>query len=496
MAELTGTMTTPVSDVMLARYVAGDLHGEQLARVERALGETPGLVERLERMKSERAAFLASAPAHQFAHQVVTRLTVERPTQAKWQVWWLLPPVTVATALLFGVVYQRALGPQSLSRPAVATDEAYQLPEEAKPIAAEPGAGLAAPERKLEDAKEAAETKSQTRDSAAKAEPVAGRDVAKNKGLVTGGGGGALDADKQSLRREDREHARKKDAPLGDLSGDGLGQQAFGAGRGAEGVSGVKGGSAQPPPPAKPSPMQPAQAQPSSPPVWAAPPAPATEAVQAERRAEARPADTAVETETRDREANAKTPAARPATEAPAPSTASSAGPAAPGSAAAKAKKAEAPARADEKSRGKSVESANEADDRGADIVATTVGISRDVGGRPRALGPGEVVASGTLLKITAQGGRYVTVIGVRRDGVPFVYGQTESTSGQPVVVPMRLRPASSRISEALFVVVGDAPVAGKPQVSESKDAAQLPLRLTVAGAQRRFVLTVSASAD
>ena len=99
----TGRQTlTPFSDVMLARYVAGDLHGDQLARVERAIGETPGLADRLERMRKERAAFLASNPPEQVAHSIVTRLTVERPQPSRWQVWWLLPPVSVATALLIG----------------------------------------------------------------------------------------------------------------------------------------------------------------------------------------------------------------------------------------------------------------------------------------------------------------------------------------------------------------------------------------------------------
>ncbi|HSI02984.1 MAG TPA: hypothetical protein VLC93_00825, partial [Myxococcota bacterium] len=166
----------------------------------------------------------------------------------------------------------------------------------------------------------------------------------------------------------------------------------------------------------------------------------------------------------------------------------------------AKVMKDEAP-KADEKGRARASESAkaasSPADDGGDEVPATSVSINRDVGGRPRALSSGDVVPSATLLKVVAQGGRYITVIGVRRDGVPHVYGQAESPTGQPVTVQVRLRPASSRVSEALFVVVGDAPMpSGKAQVSSGKDAAQLPLRLTVAGAQRRYVVIMSASAD
>jgi hypothetical protein len=582
MAEMTETIATPVSDVMLARYVAGDLAGEQLARVERAIGETPGLAERLERMKSERAAFLASTPPHQFAHQVVTRLTVERPAKAKWQVWWLLPPVTVATALLLGVVYQRALGPQSLSRPAV-SDEAYQLPEgEAQPVAAGTDAKsaapaeakiaapadatseLAAPEEPAEDAVAAApdplaakantqamrEAPSPAADATPGVRATGGAADAKNEGAAGALGGLAdADAEKRATRREDREHARKKDAPAGELRLDGFDEQnAQGAGRGAGSASGWTG-YAQPPPAAKTPVPKPSTPTGEPPPVWAAPPpaqapapapprapaptsarpqasAPAATPPQAPARApqpapqkaqvSQSPADapadasrstakTEAEGQTLERAATAgdKASVARP----PEPSAASSAGPtagaSAPASAPPKAMKEEAKkedAKPDTKSRTRGAEAAKPAQseaDRAADVsAATSVSISRDVGGRARMVVAGEVIPSASLLRVTARGGRYVTVVGVRRDGVAHVYGQAEAASGQPVTVVVRLRPASSRISEALFVVVGDAPVGDKVQVSGGKDAAQLPLRLAMPGAQRRYVLTVSAAAD
>ncbi len=488
MAEMTGTPATPVSDVMLARYVAGDLRGEQLARVERAIGETPGLAERLERMKSERAAFLGSAPPHQFAHQLVTRLTVERPAPQKWQVWWLLPPVTVATALLIGVVYQRALGPQSLSRPAVTTDEAFELPEDSLRGPAAPAAAASEPRPETKEESPPTGTKSAVAESVApKASAGASRETSKGKGA----GGVAMrgpseDAVGSDVSRRD-ERARKKDsAAPSDLASGGLGQSAQGAGRGGDGV----GGYAQPPPPTQ------APAREQAPPVWASPP---PQPVEVERR---RPpaADTQRESEQDAAAAN----------KAPAPRQEPSATAAGPTARAEKpnggGRAADAPAKLadEEKTSARVAETAKSssstpavADDRGETVVSTSVVISRDVGGRARAVSAGEVVPSASLIKVVAQGGRYVTVIGIRRDGVPYVYGQAESAGGQPVTVPMRLRPTGARVSEALFVVVGDAPlVMDKSPVGGGKDAAQLPLRLAVAGAQRRFVLIVSAAAE
>ena len=128
---------------------------------------------------------------------------------------------------------------------------------------------------------------------------------------------------------------------------------------------------------------------------------------------------------------------------------------------------------------------------------AAQVSVTREQGGRTKAIVANEALPVNAQLKVTAGGGKHVTVIGVRRDGVPYVYARGESANGQPVMLAVKLRPTSARVPEALFVVVGDAPVSlAKEPLTGGKDASQLPLRLPVAGAQRRYAIAVSAAAE
>lgn len=125
--------------------------------------------------------------------------------------------------------------------------------------------------------------------------------------------------------------------------------------------------------------------------------------------------------------------------------------------------------------------------------VPTQVTLSREQGGRVRAVVSNDIVTAGTVLNVTTTGGAYVTVVGIRRDGAPHVYGQSAAKQGVGTVA-VRLRPASSRVTEAIFVIVGDsAPNIGPNVVTGAKDAAQLPIRLAVPGTQRRYVIVVAA---
>lgn len=474
MAEMANQSSTPVSDVMLARYLAGDLRGDQLARVERAITTTPGLAERLERMKQERDSFLRSAPADPFAHKVVTRLTIEKPAErAKWNVWWLMPPVSVAAALLFGVVYQQSLGPQSLAPSSVQTDDAYQLPEDARRTGGMPQKPSG--DMPIEVASEPADA---AKEESAKADPqgsVADRKVLseKNKRLL------------QSARGST--DARAKDAQVSDRDGGGGGLGAV-----SGGSVGAGKGYAQPPE-QKPALAKPESPRADSPPVWAAPPpAPPAQAPGINEERELR----------RDEAAATKAPA-RPAPEpAPAPvAPTTSAGPA--------ANAAPAPKRSAKTEEAQSFDKAKvrsrAADDEADALTATPTSaapafssqVTREQGGRPKALVSNEAIPVNAPLKVTAGGARYVTVIGVRRDGKPYIYGQGESPDGQAITLMVKLRPTSARIPEALFVVVGDKPLQlAKDPIEGAKDASQLPLRLPVSDAQRRYAIAVSAAAE
>ncbi len=101
-----------------------------------------------------------------------------------------------------------------------------------------------------------------------------------------------------------------------------------------------------------------------------------------------------------------------------------------------------APAKAkaeDKRSRAQADETASSVkEDSGEKVVSISVSITREQGGRTRAVTASDQVPAGGLVKITAQGSKHVTVIGVRRDGAPYVYGQATSSDGQPAPVYRR----------------------------------------------------------
>ncbi len=231
----------PVSDVMLARYVAGDLHGAQLERIERAIKDVPGVAERLARVKGDRDAFLRDHPPEAFAHRIVTRITVEKKPRSLWHVWWALPPVGVAAALLIGVFVNRAVTPETAAiREQVVTDDQQQIAAQADaPPAWNQQAAPAEPEAENVDAKVAANAPAdKAKEGSYRVSPLAQsieRREAKTAHSATDRGG-SVDSD--ALRRDESAKEAKplaKKTPVSSLDAESVGS------KGAA-VGGVRGG--------------------------------------------------------------------------------------------------------------------------------------------------------------------------------------------------------------------------------------------------------------
>ncbi|MBE2249048.1 MAG: DUF4384 domain-containing protein [Myxococcus sp.] len=89
----------PIPDALLERYLAGALTGEALARVERALADSPSERARLDALRADSAAFLISHPPGKIASRLAT------PRRPRW-LWWV-PVVAVASAALGVFIVQR-----------------------------------------------------------------------------------------------------------------------------------------------------------------------------------------------------------------------------------------------------------------------------------------------------------------------------------------------------------------------------------------------------
>lgn len=81
----------PLPDALLERYLAGDLTGESLAKVERAIAESPSERARVEELRADSAAFLIRHPPGPLAAKL------EKPKR-RWMLW--VPLATAAAALL------------------------------------------------------------------------------------------------------------------------------------------------------------------------------------------------------------------------------------------------------------------------------------------------------------------------------------------------------------------------------------------------------------
>jgi hypothetical protein len=89
----------PIPDALLEKYVAGALTGDALARVERAVAESPSEKARVDALRADSAAFLISHPPGPLASRL------EQPKR-RWRFW--LPLAAVATAALAVFVVREA----------------------------------------------------------------------------------------------------------------------------------------------------------------------------------------------------------------------------------------------------------------------------------------------------------------------------------------------------------------------------------------------------
>jgi len=84
---------------LLERYLAGELTGEALARVEKAIAESPAERSRVEALRADAAAFLIKHPPGPIAARL------EAPRRSWFQ--WLLPALAAAAAVLIAIVFLR-----------------------------------------------------------------------------------------------------------------------------------------------------------------------------------------------------------------------------------------------------------------------------------------------------------------------------------------------------------------------------------------------------
>lgn len=461
--------TTRIPDVMLERYVAGDLKPEQRARIEAAASATPAVAARIKAIETERNAFLTASPPEAAAHRIVTRLAVEREKQPRRFMWWLFPPVGVAAALLFGVVYQRSLGPQSIApAPQVMSDDAYELAQR-EPARAwdqpgeEPGITGGSmqpqPEQKI-------------------AADIAPRDEASS--MSRGAVGPAAAAKSARPRTQaDRSAAadREDDARITDKAAQ---MERRSAKKDSDGLS--EGGGlgrastsyAQPPPSGS----------------GASASAPAAETAEKLKRELAKPAPRAEsEVEYHVAPSVAETsppppPVPEPARSTPAP--AKNAAPAAP-----RAAKGAPSADALGESSASATDDAKEVPaPKGS--VGAFISLTRQVNEHARAVGQKEMLApNSTVTATTTAGSGVMTLVGVRPDGKAFIYGQVTLT-GATATITARIRPSNKRVVEALFVTVTESPINLTTAMETTYDASRLPQRLSVGGVQRRYVITVT----
>jgi len=102
-------------DILLERYLAGDLADELRAEIERACERSEILRRRLDELSQERSAFLAGDPPAQFAHRLAAELHSDsaplRPRR-RWLAWLLAPSAAAAAATVLVTVVVLRTGPE------------------------------------------------------------------------------------------------------------------------------------------------------------------------------------------------------------------------------------------------------------------------------------------------------------------------------------------------------------------------------------------------
>ncbi|MBL8919737.1 MAG: hypothetical protein JNJ54_12795 [Myxococcaceae bacterium] len=101
----------PIPQALLERYAAGDLSGEALERVERALASSPAEKARLDELRADSAAFLVQQPPGPVAAKL------EAPARPRWMFW--VPLVALAAGLLVFIAAPPVEEPDSSVKGAV-----------------------------------------------------------------------------------------------------------------------------------------------------------------------------------------------------------------------------------------------------------------------------------------------------------------------------------------------------------------------------------------
>lgn len=159
---MTSSSKRPVPEVMLLRYLAGDLPAAERAQIDAERRDSPELAARIAELEREQAAYFSTHPPDAAAHRLWTQLSVEdskaiaRRSTTRWWRWFLLPSAATAAAVLFAVFvvqesHERAtptLGDSESPRSDVELAEAAQAapaaPEQVAP-ASEPTRAPAEP---------------------------------------------------------------------------------------------------------------------------------------------------------------------------------------------------------------------------------------------------------------------------------------------------------------------------------------------------------------
>lgn len=92
-------MSRPLPEALLERYLAGDLSGEALARVEKALADSPEERARVDALRADSAAFLIKHPPGPIAAKL------EAPRR-RW-FHWLVPSLAAVAAVVLAIVFLR-----------------------------------------------------------------------------------------------------------------------------------------------------------------------------------------------------------------------------------------------------------------------------------------------------------------------------------------------------------------------------------------------------
>lgn len=97
---------TSITDIMLERYLAGDLPAARVAELESALATDPELAKRVQVMRDSTKRFFETEPPERFARRMAGRIELGEPPQVSWLTWlqaW--SPAVVLFCAVFGIFW-------------------------------------------------------------------------------------------------------------------------------------------------------------------------------------------------------------------------------------------------------------------------------------------------------------------------------------------------------------------------------------------------------